>query len=115
MSRKNGKSATRLYEIFSQYKVHGGTISSLAGMALAPAQIRVLSTIDQSTRLLGTCRCSSPFWRSRLSSSWTWSVVMVREQAGQQVGACVLVWLDRAEPRWLEGLQLIRRDFGLVS
>ena len=32
-----------------------------------------------------------------------------------EAGACVLVWLDRTDPRWLERLRTIRRGFGLST
>jgi hypothetical protein len=38
-----------------------------------------------------------------------------RSKRINQAGACVLVWLDHTDPRWLERLQMMRQDFGLVG
>lgn len=32
-----------------------------------------------------------------------------------EAGACVLVWLDRRDPRWMERLQAVREILGLAS
>jgi len=39
----------------------------------------------------------------------------VRNKRINQAGACVLVWLDQTDPRWLERVQAIRKEFGLVD
>lgn len=31
-----------------------------------------------------------------------------------EAGACVLVWLDKNDPRWLERLRMMREAVGLV-
>jgi hypothetical protein len=36
-----------------------------------------------------------------------------RNKRISQAGACVLVWLDPADTRWLELLRVIREQFGL--
>jgi hypothetical protein len=53
MSRENAKTATQLYEIFSRFNVHGGTLSSLQ-------QTRVRFKIDRSNGSRKTCLYSSP-------------------------------------------------------
>jgi hypothetical protein len=49
-------------------------------------------------------------WRGGLGEAYG-----TRNKRINEVGARVLVWLDRTDPRWLERLQVIRQDFGRLS
>jgi hypothetical protein len=57
------KSATQLYEIFIRFNVHGGTMSSLKGIALVPSENSCSFHNRSVEEIRKTCPCSSPFWR----------------------------------------------------
>ena len=108
------KAATQLYDLFSKFNVHGGTMSALTSVAISPTEHscafhnRSISEIASSIRL----------FRPILEVTAVELMDLVGHHGTlskriNEAGACVLVWLDRTDPRWLERLQVIRKEFGL--
>ncbi|WP_263352091.1 hypothetical protein [Acidicapsa acidisoli] len=114
MSGNIGKSSTQLYEIFSRFNIHGGTLSSLSGLALTPTAHSCAfhnRSVDEIAKNL-------PLFKPILEFTATELVDLVgnhgvRSERINQAGACVLVWLNRNDPRWLERLHVMRQSLGL--
>lgn len=116
MSSGIAKSATQLYEIFSRFNVHGGTMSSLVGIALVPTA----NSCAFHNRSVDEVAKNLPLFKPILEITAIELMDLVgrygtRNKRINEAGACVLVWLDRTDPRWLERLQAIRQEFGLVG
>lgn len=116
MSSGTAKSATQIYEIFSRLNVHGGTMSSLTGVALVPTA----NSCTFHNRSIEQIAKNLPLFKPILEITAIELMEMVghygtRSERINQAGACVLVWLDRTDPRWLERLEVIRRHFGLTG
>lgn len=116
MSKGMAQSATQLYEIFSRFNVHGGTMSSLSGMALVPTanscafHNRSVGEVAKNLNLFKPILEIVAFELMNLVGQYG-----ARSQRINEAGACVLVWLDKTDERWLERLRLMRQDFGLVG
>jgi hypothetical protein len=116
MSRETAKSATQLYEMFSRFNVHGGTMSSLVGIAVQPTE----NSCAFHNRSLDEVGRNLPLFKPILEITAIELMGLVgrygrRSKRIDQAGAYVLVWLDPTDPRWLERLQAVRSDFGLVK
>jgi hypothetical protein len=116
MGAGRAKAATQLYHIFSRFNVHGGTMSSLSGIALGPTA----NSCAFHNRSLDEVAKNLPLFKPILEITAIELMDLVghygtRSKRINEAGACVLVWLDRTDPRWLERLQVIRQDFGLVG
>jgi hypothetical protein len=114
MNTKTAKSATQLYAMFSRFNVHGGTMSSLTGIALLPTP----NSCSFHNRSVDEVVKNLVLFKPILEMTAIELMDLVanfgtRNKRINQAGACVLVWLDRTDPRWLERVQAIRRDFGL--
>ena len=116
MNKEIAQSATQLYEIFSRFNVHGGTMSSLTGIALEPTphscffHNRSLDDVSQNLLLFKPIVEITAMELMDLVGRYG-----VRTQRINEAGACVLVWLDRKDPRWMERLQAVRKALGLAS
>lgn len=116
MSTGVAKSATQLHEIFSRFNVHGGTLSSLTGLALMPTS----DSCFFHNRAIDEVANNLPLFKPILESTAIELMDLVgrhgaRTKRINEAGACVLVWLDRTDPRWLERLQILRKEFGLLG
>jgi hypothetical protein len=114
MSTGMATAATRLYDLFSRFNIHGGTMSALTGIALSPTD----NSCAFHNRSLPEVARNIPLFKPILEITAIELMDLVghygtRNKRVNQAGACVLVWLDRTDPRWLERLQVIRQDFGL--
>lgn len=116
MSDGNAKTASRLYEIFSRFNVHGGTMSSLVSIAMLPTRNscgfhnRSLEKVADNLRLLKPAL--------EITAAQLMELVGLYGVKGKRVreaGACVLVWLDNKDPRWHERVQAVRLQFGLTT
>jgi hypothetical protein len=116
MNKGIAQSATQLYEIFSRFNVHGGTMSSLTGIALIPTpnscffHNRSLDEVEKNLSLFKPIVEITAMELMDLVGRYG-----VRTQRVNEAGACVLVWLDRKDPRWMERLQAVREVLGLAS
>jgi hypothetical protein len=114
MSDWMAKASTDLYKIFSRFNVHGGTMSGLTGLALSPTDHSCFfhnRSIEEVARYL-------PLFSPILEIIAIELMNLVgtfgtRNDRVNEAGACVLVWLDKEDSRWLEQVQMMRRDFGL--
>jgi hypothetical protein len=116
MSKPMARAATQLYEIFSRFNVHGGTLSSLAGIALKPTA----NSCSFHNRSLDEVGKNVPLFKPILEITAIELMDLVghfgvRSKRVNEAGACVLVWLDKTDPRWLERIRLMREDFGLAN
>jgi hypothetical protein len=116
MTNDIAKTATSLYEIFSRFNVHGGTMSSLLGMALVPTSY----SCAFHNRSVEEIAKSLPVFKPILEMTAIELMDLVghhgtRNKRINQAGACVLVWLNRTDPGWLERLQAMRQEFGLPT
>ena len=116
MSSGMAKSASQLYEIFSQFNVHGGTMSSVSGMALMPTG----NSCAFHNRSVDEVAKNLPIFKPILEITAIELMDLVghygaRNKRTNEAGACVLVWLDKTDPRWLERLQAIRQEFGVAE
>jgi hypothetical protein len=114
MNSETAKVATRLYQIFSQYNVHGGTISALSGIELVPTP----NSCAFHNRSVKDVAANLPLFKPILEFTAVELMDLVgnygtRNKRISEAGACVLVWLDPADTRWLERLRAIREQFGL--
>jgi hypothetical protein len=115
MNKEIAKSVTKLYEIFSHFNVHGGTLSPLVGLELTPTVNSCFfhnRSIDQVSENL-------PLFKPVIEMTAMELMDLVgrhgtRSARVNEAGACVLVWLDRKDPRWLERLEAVRQVFGLL-
>jgi hypothetical protein len=116
MNKGIAQSATQLYEIFSRFNVHGGTMSSLTGIAHIPTpnsrffHNRSLDEVEKNLSLFKPIVEITAMELMDLVGRYG-----VRTQRVNEAGACVLVWLDRKDPRWMERLQAVREALGLAS
>ena len=116
MNKGIAQSATQLYEIFSRFNVHGGTMSSLIGIALEPTphscffHNRPLDDVSQNLLLFKSIAEITAIELMDLVGRYG-----VRTQRVNEAGACVLVWLDRKDPSWMERLQAVRKALGLAN
>jgi len=116
MSSGIAKSVSQLYEIFSRFNVHGGTLSSLSGIALVPTE----NSCAFHNRSVDEVAKNLPLFKPILEITAIELMDLVghygtRNKRINEAGSCVLIWLDRTDPRWLERLRVIRQDFGLVD
>ncbi len=114
MSAGNAKAATGLYAVFSRFNVHGGTISSLVSLALTPTG----NSCAFHNRSLEHIASQVPLFGPLLEITAIELMDLVARhgtpsQRISQAGACVLVWLNRDDPRWLERVRAMRLDLGL--
>ena len=114
MSAGTANAATRLYAIFSRFNVHGGTMSALTGIALSPTN----DSCAFHNRSLSEVAKNIILFKPILEITAIELMDLVghygsRTKRTNEAGACVLVWLDRTDPRWLDRLQDLRREFGL--
>lgn len=116
MSTGMAKAATQLYDLFSRFNVHGGTMSALTGIALSPTE----NSCAFHNRSLSEVAKNVPIFKPILEITAVELMDLVghhgtRNKRVNEAGACVLVWLDRTDPRWLERLRTIRQGFGLST
>jgi len=116
MTEGIAQSATQLYEIFSRFNVHGGTMSSLTGIALTPTP----HSCFFHNRSLDEVSINLPLFKPIVEITAMELIDLVgrygtRTKRINEAGACVLVWLDRKHPRWMERLQAVREVLGLAS
>jgi hypothetical protein len=115
MSTGMAKAATGLYEIFSRFNVHGGTLSSLTSVAVVPTRNscgfhnRSFEDVEKSLQLFKPITEIIAIELVDLVGHHG-----TRNKRINEAGACVMVWLDRKDPRWLERLQMVREDLGLI-
>jgi len=116
MNEATAQSATQLYEIFSRFNVHGGTMSSLTGISHAPTphscffHNRSLDEVSKNLLLFKPVVEITAMELMELVGRYG-----TRTKRTNEAGACVLVWLDRKDPRWMERLQAVREALGLES
>jgi hypothetical protein len=115
MSSGSARSATQLYEIFSRFNVHGGTMSSLLSMAITPTR----NLCAFHNRSVEDVAKNLPLFKPILQITAMELIELAgrfgtRTKRIDQAGACVLGWLDHDDPRWLERLRAVREDFGLA-
>jgi hypothetical protein len=116
MSTEIARTATQLYKIFNQFNVHGGTMISLSSIALMPTA----NSCAFHNRSVDEVAKNLPLFKPILEITAFELMDLVghygtRNKRVNEAGACVLVWFDRTDPRWLERVQMIRQDFGLVG
>jgi len=116
MSSGSAKSATKFWEIFSQFNVHGDNLRSLTGIALAPTANSCAfhnRSVDETARNLLLLKPVLEITAIELIDLV--GRYGVRSKRINEAGACVLVWLDRTDQRWLDRLQVMRKDLGLAT
>jgi hypothetical protein len=116
MSTGMAKAATQLYDLFSRFNVHGGTMSAMTGIALSPTE----NSCAFHNRSLSEVAKNVPLFKPILEITAVELMDLVghhgtRNKRVNEAGACVLVWLDPTDPRWLERLRIIRQSFGLSA
>jgi hypothetical protein len=116
MSDGMAKSATQLYKIFSHFNVHGGTMSSLSGIALTPTPYSCAFHNRSLDQVLQNLPLFKPIVEiTAIELMYLVSHHGARNKRIDAAGACVLVWLDKTDPRWLQRLYKVRQAFGLVG
>jgi hypothetical protein len=117
MEPKTAKACTTLWGIFSRCNVHGESPAVLAfGTSLIPTEHSCAfcnRSIDATAKAIVLYRPILEIAAIELASLA--GRFGVPNQRVKEAGACVLVWLDKQDPRWLERMDCARADLGLPS
>jgi hypothetical protein len=114
MSEPMARAATQLYDLFSRFNVHGGTMNSMVSIAAEPTPHSCAfhnRSIEQSARNLVLFKPVMEITAIELIDLA--GRYGTRTKRLNQAGACLTVWLDKSDPRWLQRLTDIREAFGL--
>jgi hypothetical protein len=116
MEPKTAKACTTLWEIFSRYSVHGESPAVLAfGTSLIPTEHSCAfcnRSIDATTQAIVLYRPILEI--AAIELAYLAGKFGKPNQRVKEAGACVLVWLDKQDPRWIERLDCARTDLGLT-
>lgn len=108
---------TKLWEIFSSYHVHGDSLRPMStGVVFFPTEVscKLLNrSVEESAKHLILYKPIVEIVAIELSMLA--GEFGVRTDRISRAGACVSVWLDRRDPRWIEELALMRKKLGVTS
>jgi hypothetical protein len=117
MDSANAKACTQLWEIFSRFNVHGDSLSAVASIpAFTPNQYSCAfcnRSLDATAKSIESFKPLLEITAIELASLV--GRFGERTQRVKQAGACILVWLNRQDPRWLHELELMRTRLGLAQ
>lgn len=114
MQRGMAQTASTLYNMFSRFNVHGGTMSSLISVSVNPTECscafhnRSLEWVEKNLKVFRPVLEVAAIEIMDLVGKHG-----VKTKRVNEAGACVLVWLDHTDLRWLERVDMMREYFGL--
>jgi hypothetical protein len=106
-----GPACTRLWEIFSSYHVHGDSLRPMStGIVFFPTELSckfLNRSVEESAKHLVLYKQIVEIVAIELSTLV--GEFGVRTERINRAGACVSIWLNRADPRWIKEVDLMRK------
>jgi hypothetical protein len=111
------KASTELWQIFSRYNIHGDSLRVLHNfISLSPTEYSCSFFNRSVTESAKAITLFKPILEiTAIELAALVGQFGERSDRIKQAGACVLVWSNRNDPRWLEQLDEMQRNLGLIS
>jgi hypothetical protein len=112
-----GPACTKLWEIFSGYSIHGDSLRVMStGVVFFPTEVscKLLNrSVEETAKHLVIYKPNVEIVAIELSTLA--GEFGVRTDRINRAGACVLVWLNREDPRWTKEVELMRKRLGIAA